>query len=87
LGNDPKYAIYPNPAKEYVCIDFIAGINESTLVKILDISGKIVFSQILVSGNADVHSIDISSFKEGIYIIKIDNSQFSATHKLIKITH
>lgn len=61
-----NFKVYPNPAFDYL---FLEGIQNSE-ISVMDISGKVV-----LSSNIAGKSIDISSLKPGLYIIKtmIDN--------------
>ncbi len=54
--------IYPNPASGYV--NFVS--NENGMVTILDVTGKVVYSNSVNSGN---NTIDISGLTSGIYLI------------------
>lgn len=71
-----KVLIYPNPAKDYLNIQ---SENEITELGIIDITGKIVYSQKTVTGN-----INIEKLEKGIYILKITSNNQTYSYKLIK---
>lgn len=72
-----EWAIYPNPATDYI---EILNINESQYIQIYDLSGKIIYSDKINSSNSRV---DISHIPSGVYIVKIVNSSFCNSSKLI----
>jgi hypothetical protein len=62
-----EVAIFPNPANDFIVIS----LPESSVrynISIYDISGKMIISK---TANGQSLQIDISSFKEGLYIIKM----------------
>ena len=64
-----KFAIYPNPATNFITIDSEKEI--ITSIVIYDISGKLLFSEEnLYSTNKNV---DVSSLLKGIYLLQINN--------------
>ncbi len=75
------FIIYPNPAKDIVCIQF----NESTLekkdIKILDASGRIILHKITDKSNLQ---LDISFMTKGIYFMQICTDKGTSIRKLIK---
>ena len=62
-----KLKIYPNPTSDFI---FIENVRTNSLVKIIDVSGKIVLEKKL-SGN----SIDVKSLSKGIYFIEIEGNK------------
>ena len=75
--NAREFAIYPNPAKGFVTLEFET-LQENTLLKILDINGRRVRTVDLKAGQETLR-IDVSDLPKGIYTITIGN----ATKKLI----
>jgi hypothetical protein len=61
-------AVFPNPANDFVSIDFEGHNNYS--LKIFNELGEIVFQQIQFSNK---EKIDLSALNTGIYFIMIDN--------------
>lgn len=76
LDKIPSVSIYPNPAKDKLQID---GIYNYRIIKIADITGKIILIQ-----NASVKPIDISRLQKGVYIITICGDDGSISLKFIK---
>ena len=72
-----KISFFPNPAKNKIQFSNIDGF--SAEIRIFNVLGKQVFHQSKITEK----NIDISSFKKGIYLVKIDVDGKSKTQKLI----
>ena len=75
--NKEVQLIYPNPATDNIYISNLTG---ATLLKIYDITGKLV----LEASVSDKEYINISTLAKGIYQIKFEGKDWSKTRKLIK---
>ncbi len=73
---DSKISIFPNPANDRL---FIGGLTEKTVISIYDFSGKMLFH-----ASTDNHQIDISSFPNGIYSMKIETPTGFVMKKFVK---
>ena len=73
------YKVFPNPAQSV--INITSSVNKHPYLVIQDISGRTVI-QTLFTGNSK--SIDVSSFPNGIYILRIIESGNSLSVKFIK---
>ena len=73
-----RILVYPNPAQQEIQID--AGHNTFESCEILDFSGKVILS---IEQNLD-KSIDVSDLSQGIYSIKLSNSNGDHVVKFIK---
>ncbi len=71
----PKYAVYPNPVKDFVTISNFWG-----KAQIFDIFGREVWSGLV----EEKITINAASFSRGLYILKTINSQINQT-KVTKI--
>ncbi len=83
-GNN-SVRVYPNPATDNTTLDITLTNDANTIVKIYDISGRLVYSQNLgrrAAGNY-LHKIDCSNFMRGMYLVNIVTGQQTATSKLI----
>jgi hypothetical protein len=68
-------SVFPNPAGNFITID--AGEIESYDLMIFDISGRLIFSS---SAPVSLVRIDISSFVEGNYFIRIISKENNSVH-------
>ena len=75
--NAREFAIYPNPAKSFVTLEFET-LQENTLLQILDINGRRVRTLDLKAG-VETLRIDVSDLPKGLYTIMLGN----ITKKLI----
>ncbi len=72
-----KVAIYPNPAKNKIQLSNINAV--SAEIRIFNVLGKQVFHQSKIRKK----SVDISSLKKGIYLVKINVDGNTKTQKLV----
>ena len=75
--NAREFALYPNPAKSFVTLEFEA-LKENTLLQILDLNGRRVRTLDLKAGQETLR-IDLGDLPKGIYTIMVGNT----TKKLI----
>ena len=75
--NAMEFALYPNPAKSFVTLEFEA-LQENALLQILDINGRRVRTLDLKAG-IETLQIDVSDLPKGVYAIMLGN----VTKKLI----
>jgi len=75
--NTREFALYPNPAKSFVILEFET-LEENTLLQILDINGRRVRTLDLKAGQETLR-IDLGDLPKGVYTIMLGN----VTKKLI----
>ncbi len=75
--NAREFALYPNPAKRFVTLEFEA-LKENTLLQILDLNGRKVRTFDLKAGQETLQ-IDLGDLPKGVYTIMLGN----AARKLI----
>ena len=80
IGNSDFVTIYPNPSKGRLNIDF-KNTNELVNVEISDISGKTLYTEKL--NTSENQTLNLSSFVQGIYFIRIKFSDRIFVSKLI----
>ena len=70
------FAIYPNPAKDFVMINSNAATYEYQLINSL--------GQVVVSGSASgEHQIDVANINKGVYFLKVVADGETAVNKLL----
>lgn len=72
--------MYPNPSNGYVSID-AKSVSVSMNIEIINQIGSVVYRGSLQAGM--VNKLDVSSFANGVYYVKISNSNAITTNKLI----
>lgn len=70
-------AVYPNPSKGLFTVELAS----TSQVIIVDALGKVVYTQTLENGK---HSVDISKFANGLYILKATSNDKSTTVRITK---
>lgn len=67
LDADPHFAVYPNPAGEWVNIS----VAEQGEVSILDVTGRTVLTQAIRQSGAQTITLDVSTLPDGLYFVKM----------------
>lgn len=73
---------FPNPANEVVTLQLKETVKTSTHIEITDILGNIVATSLLNAGEKNV-TISTSSLAEGIYFLRIQETNNQQNHKFI----
>ncbi len=74
-------SIYPNPSNGAININ---GINGNVDLRIINIQGKVVFTEELISDNQSyTQGVDLSAYPKGIYFIKLTNKNFTKVEKVV----
>jgi len=80
--NENKVSIYPNPTTEFITLKLPQIIdNEPTTMQIFDLDGRLVHNQIV--NNSNNNSIGINFLKEGIYLVHLQNADWTYQQKII----
>lgn len=79
IKNDNDVSIYPNPVSSNLY--FNSNSHDLRNIEVYSIQGKKVFAS---NGTLIKNNIDFSSFKPGIYFLKINTDKGSITKKIIK---
>lgn len=77
-----NFSAYPNPVSAVLNIK---GINagDSWNYRIADITGKVLDQQVV--NNSTQTSVDMRSYKPGIYLVQVSNGTFSRTLRVVKL--
>ncbi len=70
--NTREFALYPNPAKSFVNLEFEA-LKENTLLQILDLNGRKIKTFDLKAGQEALR-IDVGELSKGVYTIMLGNT-------------
>ncbi|GEP51997.1 hypothetical protein FNO01nite_26690 [Flavobacterium noncentrifugens] len=76
-----KFTISPNPATDYIAIDFGNKTATNATVEIYDTSGKRIRTENLSASN----TINVQNLAKGIYFLKLKNGDAASATKFIKI--
>lgn len=75
--------IYPNPANNQDISIIYEAVDNNVSLKISDISGRVVYSNILPGGGLKRHSIPSYYFDKGVYIVSLNINNNILTDRLI----
>lgn len=78
-----ELSVYPNPATDVLNISNPSNLG-SLGVEILDMNGRVVFSNASLLVNTDFANINISSFEKGVYTLRLFNEEGFRTFKVVK---
>ena len=76
-----EFELYPNPCDSYVNIVFSNIDNEIKHIQLFDIVGKMIYEK---NVNQNSLQINMSSYNQGIYFIRITNNKNEYKYKIIK---
>jgi len=81
LDTSTGFNVYPNPTQSVLNIE-LNGSQANVTYEVFDILGKLINSEILESGNSS--QIDVSTWNNGLYLIKISNGDQTETKRFVK---
>lgn len=85
---DTRYVkINPNPANDWLNVEFVNFSNNEAEITVYDLIGRIVLEKNLSlqgDGNNESTQLDISNLMQGTYIVKIKSNDFVKMHKQMK---
>lgn len=78
-----EWTVYPNPAENFVSVNYINGSNESLSIEIANNIGQVVYSENLESKSGlNNHKVDVTSLSHGIYFVKLSGSKTNEVRKI-----
>ncbi|MEA3450670.1 MAG: T9SS type A sorting domain-containing protein [Bacteroidota bacterium] len=81
INDEVLFNVYPNPAQEYISIQFDNIDYEQKNIRIIDMSGRIIKTAETFS---DFEKIDVSVFQQGLYILEIRTQNKVYRQKFVK---
>jgi photosystem II stability/assembly factor-like uncharacterized protein len=76
-NSEISISIYPNPAQDFVTINDVPS---GSTINMLDVTGKIVYSSVILNGQTTINTVDI---EKGVYIIQAENKGAVTNQKLV----
>ena len=85
IANNSALKVYPNPASNVVTVDFTLAKDEQVQLNIVDITGKVIFSNNIGNRDTGLHSemIDCSKLSSGLYFVNMKTNTQNKTAKII----
>ncbi|MEI6508953.1 MAG: immunoglobulin-like domain-containing protein [Bacteroidota bacterium] len=75
IKNSLNFNVYPNPVSDFIYIENKEPNCEMQSLKILDITGKQVFSQNVTKEKITDYKLDIGKLENGIYLLQIETNE------------
>ena len=75
--------IYPNPVRNEEVKIIYEAINLNAILKIYDVSGREVYSNVLSSNGLNTHSISPNYFEKGIYLVSLIQGNIIVNERLV----
>ena len=76
-----KFSISPNPATKNLNISIVYYANRDYNLEVYDVLGKQIYRGQITKGDT---SIDVRNWRQGVYLVKLSNNQFTQTKRFIK---
>jgi|GEM_PF-494671 len=76
-SNDVVFNVYPNPTSDFLYI----GISKDVTADIIDMNGRVMLSNIVVSANSR-QRVDVSSFPVGLYTIRVFSDDYTSAQRV-----
>jgi len=88
LGNNEltegNVVVYPNPAAGNVTISALTlDATSSTTVRVFNLQGQEVYSNILAAGSLENINVDASALNNGVYVVQLVNGENVQTSKMV----
>jgi hypothetical protein len=82
--NQNDISLYPNPANDQTTLTIDSESNESILVSVVNLDGKVVYTTKVASNNGSTQLVlSTKNFAHGIYNVKIEQGQSLTVRKLV----
>ncbi len=82
VANEFGVSVFPNPASDMVTVSFDLNNAASAIINIVDMTGKVVASQVASNGTSSV-SINTAALSAGVYSINFTANNSTVTKKLV----
>jgi len=81
--NGEELAIYPNPARNVLNIEFPGNLQGNYTIKLIALSGKTVYSDRCNVSQGRVKQLPLADIPSGIYMVEISNENENVSAKII----
>ncbi len=78
---DPQFTVAPNPAQDWINIELDAAKWQAASAQVVDISGRVILEKEIQAQAR----LDISDLNDGLYLLKLSNTQGQEGQRLITI--
>lgn len=75
--------VYPNPASDFITINYNKRSNANVMVTMISADGRVVFSGNQVAADGFVKVIDVSTFAAGLYFVQLTSEEGTVNKRVI----
>ncbi|MBK9731689.1 MAG: T9SS type A sorting domain-containing protein [Chitinophagaceae bacterium] len=75
-----QWTVYPNPTSNFIVLEHHAMLNEKSIVRIVDLSGRTLLEQVW-NNSTDRQTMDVSSLNNGMYLVILKDGPEQITGK------
>lgn len=76
--------VYPNPASDYVRIEFEQEIDSEIRISLIDFRGKVIRADLIAAGTL-IHELNMQTLSSGIYYIRLQKGKFVNVYRVVKL--
>ncbi|MFO7575808.1 MAG: T9SS type A sorting domain-containing protein [Bacteroidales bacterium] len=84
IENPVSIKVYPNPASEFVKIEFEQPVDSDIRMFILDFRGKVVETDIIGPGTY-FFEVNLQNLSSGIYFLRLQKGKFVNVYRVVKL--
>ena len=78
-----KLAVYPNPAKEFVTLDWSALSGEVVAVRLLSLDGRMPGAEVQPGSGATTCRLPVAGLAAGIYFVELQTTAGTVLQKIL----
>ncbi len=82
-NSENTFSVYPNPTNGTLVVSFGNSSTGKTLIKVISMLGEVVYSE-TVNVVTDKHTVELSKYESGTYIVQITTGNSTITKRIIK---
>lgn len=84
IENQVSVKVYPNPASEFVKIEFEQPVDSEIRMSIVDYRGKVVLTDIVGPGTY-YFEVNLQNLSSGIYFLRLQKGKFVNVYRVVKL--
>ncbi len=83
LSDNFKVKVYPNPATDYINIDFNIKDHSDILIQLSDANGRILLKE-NINSESFSKKLNLNIYAAGTYFLRLTSEDYSKTYKIVK---
>ncbi len=84
IENAVTVKVYPNPASEFVRIEFEQAVDSEIKMSVLDLRGKVLENDMIGPGTS-YFEINLQNLPSGIYFLRLQKGKFVNVYRVVKL--